>query len=53
MTTNRLKTNYSFFLRPNFCAKEFIFKKIPNARLNAISDIESIRNKWIEDNTWT
>ena len=39
-------------IRPEYCATEFILKKLPKGRLNAISDVESILNKWTGDNEW-
>eukprot|EP00828_Plagiopyla_frontata_P008578 TRINITY_DN142_c0_g1_i2.p1 TRINITY_DN142_c0_g1~~TRINITY_DN142_c0_g1_i2.p1 ORF type:complete len:327 (-),score=28.78 TRINITY_DN142_c0_g1_i2:78-1058(-) len=38
--------------RVEYCAKEFILKKIPKGGLNAISDVESILNLWTADNQW-
>ena len=49
---NRLyfKNLVRYFLRVEYCAKEFILKKIPKGGLNAISDVESILNLWTADN---
>ena len=38
--------------RIDYCAKEFILKKLPKGRLNSISDVESIISKWTGDNQW-
>ena len=38
--------------RPEYCAKEFVLKRLPGGRLNAISDVETIIRKWTGDNQW-
>ena len=52
-TLERAISTFEIFfilLRPEYCAKEFILKKLPKGRLNAISDVESILNLWTGDN---